>query len=53
MWSLSILAHVVQLATFLLTYWKELDKDRWDLAEGEISLEAKVVRLNLFSYYVT
>jgi ankyrin repeat protein len=34
----------VDLATFLLTHWKECDKDRWDLAEGEISLEAKVFK---------
>ena len=34
------------LALFLLTYWKECDKDRWDLATGEISVEAKVFKTN-------
>lgn len=34
------------LATFLLTYWKTLDENRWDLAEGEISVEAKVFKAN-------
>eukprot|EP01039_Chlorochromonas_danica_P004234 gene4234-4653_t len=36
----------VVLAEFLLTYWKELDKDRWDLVEGEVSSEAKVFKGN-------
>lgn len=31
---------------FLLTYWKECDKERWDLATGEISVEAKVFKTN-------
>jgi ankyrin repeat protein len=34
------------LAEFLLTYWKKLDEDRWDLMEGEISKEAKVFKAN-------
>ena len=36
----------VELAEFLLTHWKTVDKDRWDLAEGEISNEAKVFKAN-------
>ena len=28
----------IELATFLLTHWKNCDKDRWDLKEGEIRL---------------
>lgn len=35
-----------ELATFLLTYWKECDKERWDLAEGELSVEAKTFKTN-------
>jgi hypothetical protein len=27
-----------------LTHWKDLDKDRWDLKEGELSVEAKTFR---------
>lgn len=34
------------LAEWLLTYYKDLDKDRWDLAEGEISDEAKIFKAN-------
>jgi ankyrin repeat protein len=34
------------MAQFLLTYWKECDKDRWDLAEGEVSVEAKTFKTN-------
>jgi len=34
------------LALFLLTYYKECDKDRWDLAEGELSTEAQVFKTN-------
>ena len=34
------------LALFLLTYYKECDKDRWDLAEGEVSIEAQVFKSN-------
>lgn len=34
------------LAEFLLTYWKKIDEDRWDLTEGEISVEAKVFKAN-------
>jgi ankyrin repeat protein len=36
----------VALAEFLLTYWKTVDADRWDLSEGEISVEAKVFKAN-------
>lgn len=36
----------VPLAEFLLTYWKSLDQDRWDLAEGETSVEAKIFKAN-------
>lgn len=35
-----------ELAEFLLTYWKTLDAERWDLAEGEVSPEAKVFKGN-------
>lgn len=34
------------LAFFLLTYYKECDKDRWDLVEGEMSMEAQVFKTN-------
>jgi len=34
------------LAKFLLTYWKECDKDKWDIVEGELSVEAKVFKTN-------
>jgi ankyrin repeat protein len=36
----------VDLAQWLLTYYKDLDKDRWDLVEGEISAEAKIFKAN-------
>lgn len=35
-----------QLAEFLLTHWKKMDEDRWDLTEGEISKEAKIFKAN-------
>ena len=35
-----------ELALFLLTYYKECDKDRWDLAEGEFSIESQVFKTN-------
>lgn len=34
------------MARFLLTHWKDCDKDRWDLAEGEMSTEAKTFKTN-------
>ena len=34
------------LALWLLTYYKDLDKDRWDLLDGEISPEARVFKAN-------
>jgi ankyrin repeat protein len=34
------------LAEFLLTYWKTVDTDRWDLSEGEVSPEAKIFKAN-------
>lgn len=34
------------MAEFLLTHWKKCDEDRWDLAEGEMSMEAKVFKTN-------
>jgi ankyrin repeat protein len=37
----------VDLAHFLCTHWKECDKHRWDLAEGELSVEAKVFKTNV------
>ncbi len=45
---LSIAAQLdnVELATFLLTHYKEVDKDKWDLAEGEVSAEAKIFKAN-------
>jgi ankyrin repeat protein len=39
----------VRLANFLLTYWREMDKDRWDLSVGEISKEAKIFKPNVNS----
>ena len=36
----------VALAEFLLTHWKTLDEDKFDLMEGEISKEAKVFKAN-------
>lgn len=36
----------VPMAEFLLTYWKECDKDRWDLSEGEVSVEGKTFKVN-------
>jgi len=35
-----------ELAKFLLTYWKEIDKDKWELMEGEVSNEAKIFKAN-------
>jgi ankyrin repeat protein len=35
-----------ELAEWLLTYYKEVDKDRWDLLDGEISTEAKIFKAN-------
>ena len=37
------------LATKLLTHWKECDKDRWDLSEGELSTEALTFKVNVNS----
>ncbi len=34
------------MASFLLSHWKECDKDRWDLNEGELSVEAKTFKVN-------
>lgn len=39
----------LELATFLLTHWKTIDEDRLDLAEGEISSEAKIFKANVNS----
>lgn len=36
----------VPMVEFLLGHWKTCDKDRWDLAEGEMSTEAKVFKTN-------
>jgi hypothetical protein len=36
----------VELAEFLLTYYKEVDADRWDLTVGEVSTEAKIFKGN-------
>lgn len=35
-----------ELAKFLLHYYEDIDKERWDLAEGEESTEKKVFRSN-------
>ena len=35
-----------ELALFLLTYHKECDKDRWDLVEGDKSIESQVFKTN-------
>jgi ankyrin repeat protein len=35
-----------ELSLFLLSHWKTIDVDRWDLNEGEISTEAKVFKTN-------
>ena len=37
------------LATMLLLHWKTCDVDRWDLPEGEISVEAKTFKTNVNS----
>lgn len=37
----------VELAEFLLTHYKKVDEDRWDLAEGEMSIEAKTFKVNV------
>lgn len=34
------------MVEFLLTHWKTCDANRWDLLEGEISVEAKVFKAN-------
>jgi ankyrin repeat protein len=34
------------LVEFLLTHWKKIDEDRWDLAEGEVSIEGKTFKVN-------
>eukprot|EP01033_Poteriospumella_lacustris_P001277 gene1277-931_t len=39
----------VALAEWLLTHWKTIDEDRWDLTEGEVSPEAKVFKPNVNS----
>mmetsp|Transcript_10710 Transcript_10710/g.16229 ORF Transcript_10710/g.16229 Transcript_10710/m.16229 type:complete len:598 (-) Transcript_10710:423-2216(-) len=36
----------VPMVEFLLTHWKTCDMDRWDLSEGEMSVEAKVYKTN-------
>lgn len=38
-----------ELAEMLLTHWKKCDADRWDLAEGELSVEATVFKTNVNS----
>ena len=38
-----------ETATFLLSHWKKMDEDRWDLTEGEISEEAKIFKPNVNS----
>ncbi|RYG69027.1 ankyrin repeat domain-containing protein [archaeon] len=38
-----------ELATFLLTYYKSIDEGRWDIADGEVSAEAKVFKPNVNS----
>ena len=38
-----------ELTKFLLTHWKNVDKDRWDLVEGEISVEGKTFKVNVNS----
>lgn len=35
-----------KMVDFLLTHWKTCDADRWDLVEGELSMEAKVFKTN-------
>ena len=35
------------MATMLLTHWKECDKDRWDLVEGEMSVESITFKTNV------
>ena len=30
------------MAKFLINHWRDVDKDRWDLTEGEQSVEGKV-----------
>lgn len=47
--SIAVQRDDVPLATFLLTYWKTVDEDRWDLTEGEVSPEAKVFKANVNS----
>ena len=37
----------VALAAKLLTHWKECDRDRWDLKEGELSIEAATFKTNV------
>jgi len=39
----------VELASFLINHWKDVDKDRWDLAEGEMSVEGKTFKVNVNS----
>jgi ankyrin repeat protein len=38
-----------ELAEMLINHWKKCDADRWDLAEGEISVEATVFKTNVNS----
>jgi len=44
--SIAVQANNEELTLFLLTYWKSVDKDRWDLVENELSIEAQVFKTN-------
>jgi len=40
---------IIDLAMFLLTHYKTIDADRWDLNPGELSMEAKIFKPNVNS----
>ncbi len=44
--SIAVQANNETLTSFLLTYWKNVDKDHWDLLENELSIEAQVFKTN-------
>lgn len=44
--SIAVQANNEELTLFLLTYWKNVDKNRWGIFENELSIEAQVFKTN-------
>jgi ankyrin repeat protein len=47
--AIAALTDDLPMATLLLTHWRECDNDRWDLNEGELSVEASTFKTNVNS----